>query len=298
MEKDANYFAIGMFVSIGLLAMIGFLIWLAGTHDNRHYQDYTIYFTDPVSGLNEGANVLYKGVAVGKVMKIRLAPERKDLIKVDIEVGDTTPIRAGTKATLAMQGITGLVYIELTTEVNDTSPVPTVPGERYPVLKGSGTQVAKLLQDIPEISKQVMAITQKLNDLLDKDNMANLSQTFENVEHMTRDLNGLLSEENVANASNALQNISNASNNLTGIMTQLEQTTSNVNATLHKVDSLVVQSAGNVNNFTRNGLDEITETTRETRKMTESIRKTADKLGQNPSQIIYQPQPHGVEIPQ
>jgi hypothetical protein len=32
--------------------------------------------------------------------------------------------------------------------------------------------------------------------------------------------------------------------------------------------------------------------------MIESIREIADKLGQDPSQILYKPQNQGVEIPQ
>src|ERR1043166_3293080 len=50
MERDAKYFTIGAFVSLTLLALVGFSIWLAGVHDFARHTRYTIYFTDPVSG--------------------------------------------------------------------------------------------------------------------------------------------------------------------------------------------------------------------------------------------------------
>jgi len=59
MEKNANYFTVGLFVSISLLALVGFIIWLAGAHHFGRYDRYTIYFTDPISGLSEDATVRY-----------------------------------------------------------------------------------------------------------------------------------------------------------------------------------------------------------------------------------------------
>ena len=53
MEKNSRYFVVGVFVMLSLLALTTFIIWLAGTHDVRNYQRYTIYFKDPVSGLKD-----------------------------------------------------------------------------------------------------------------------------------------------------------------------------------------------------------------------------------------------------
>src|SRR4030095_1245045 len=107
MEKNANYFFVGIFVSLALLALVGFTIWLMGAGDFARYQRYTVYFTEPVSGLVHEAVVKYKGVEVGRILGLRLAPERTDLVKVDIEVKEGTPIRAGTTAGIELQGITG-----------------------------------------------------------------------------------------------------------------------------------------------------------------------------------------------
>ena len=297
MEKDGRYFAAGLFVTLGLAALVGFLIWLAGMSDSGTYSRYTVVFPDPVSGLKEGASVQYRGVEVGRVIDIRLVPERKDIIKVDIEVEDVTPIRAATKASLAMQGITGLVYMELTTEVTDTRPPYRMAGEDYPVIEGSGTNIVQLLQDIPAIAKEILEVAKKTNAFLDEENIAALEATVANIERMTRDLNGLLSEENVANVATTLDNAALASADLHDMVARFEETADNIDEAVRTLNEVITKNEGNVNKFTTEGLDQITAMTRETRKMAEAIRKTAEKLEQDPSQILYQPSANGVEIP-
>lgn len=296
MEKDAKYFIVGIFVSLGIAALVSFIIWMAGTPGNENYKYFTVYFTDPVSGLNEGASVQYKGVQVGKVRDIRLAPERKDLIKVDIEVEENTPIRAGTQATLALLGVTGMVYMELTTELTDTEPVRFVNGERYPVIQGSGTQLAKLFEDIPQISKQVMEISKKLNNLLNEKNMASLDATLINIEKLTRDMNGLLSVENVNNTSTILANFSESSEDMKAMIKRFESTADEIDKAVNTISDVVTKNEASISKFTQEGLDQITDMTREARKMAESIRETADNLNEDPSQILYQPSYRGVEI--
>lgn len=296
MEKDAKYFIVGVFVSLSLILMLGFLIWIVGANNPHNYVRYTVYFTDSVSGLKEGATVLYKGVDVGKVENIRLSAERKDLIKTDIQVEENTPIRAKTKASLAVLGVTGLVFLELRTEDNDTQPVPRLQGEPYPVLQGSGTQLAKLFQDIPAITQQVLEMTKKINQLMDDQNMTSLNATLANIESMTKDLNGLLSVENVANASSTLQNFSESSADLKMMIRRFEKTADQIDEAVNSINKVVVRNEGNVNRFTEDGLNEVTSMTREAQKTAASIRRAADKLSQDPSQILYKPAHQGVEI--
>jgi phospholipid/cholesterol/gamma-HCH transport system substrate-binding protein len=164
MEKEANYFVVGLFVSLSLLALVGFLIWLAGVHTSGHYARYTVYFTDPVSGLNDEANVKYKGVEVGKILGMRLTPDRSDLVKVDIEVKEDTPVRAGTLAKVELQGITGQSYIELVTERGDSAPPAHMDDEKYPVLKGRGSALVKFFNDMPEITRKFEAALSSIDE--------------------------------------------------------------------------------------------------------------------------------------
>lgn len=296
MEKNSRYFVVGIFVTVSLLALTIFIIWLAGTHDVRNYHRFTIYFKDPVSGLKDSAVVQYRGVDVGRVMDVRLSSTRNDLIKVDIEVDETTPISKSTEASLAQQGLTGIVYIELTTKAGDDVPPERVDGEKYPIIAGRGTQLSKLFQDIPEISKQVLELSKKLNTVFDEETVNSLGATFKNIEAMSRDMNGLLSEENVANTTVTLRNAAQASEGVDQMVARFNKTADEIDQAVATLNGILTDNRGDIDRFTGSGLNEITEMSRETKKMAESVRRLADKLEQEPSRLIYQPKYRGVEI--
>jgi phospholipid/cholesterol/gamma-HCH transport system substrate-binding protein len=172
MEKDGKYFVAGLFVSLTLLALVVFVIWLAGIHRGGDYERYTIHFSDSVSGLDKDGYVKYKGVEVGKILALRLAPDRSDLVKVDIEVKTSTPVHARTIAKVEMLGITGQNCIELSTEAADKAPPPRLPGEKYPVLKGTANSLSKrfleTLAAIDELSKGSAKMVDSVRALTDK----------------------------------------------------------------------------------------------------------------------------------
>lgn len=296
MEKNSHYFVVGVFVSVVLLALTIFTVWLAGTHDMRNYHRYTVHFKDPVSGLKNSAMVQYRGVDVGRVMDVRISPQRNDLIKVDIEVDENTPIFQSTEASLAQQGVTGISYIELSTKEGDTTPPPRVEGEKYPVISGRGTQLSKLFQDIPKISQQVLELSEKINTVFTEESLQSLNQTLKNVENLSRDMNGLLSKENVDNTSIALRNAAVASEDIGQLVDRFNQTADEIDKAVATMNSVITDNRADIDRFAGSGLNQITEMSRETRKMAESVRRLADKLEQEPSRLLYQPQYRGVEI--
>jgi phospholipid/cholesterol/gamma-HCH transport system substrate-binding protein len=165
MEKDAHYFTIGLFVTAMIVALVGFTIWLAGDHGQEKGNFYTVYFTDPVAGVSEGTDVTYRGMPVGKVLDIRLDPDKSDLIKVDIEVKKDTPVRAHTKAELVVQGITGLLHLDLSTEPDDRGEPERIEGEKYPVLHGRPSQISRILDGISKLTTQGSAAAASVNQL-------------------------------------------------------------------------------------------------------------------------------------
>jgi ABC-type transporter Mla subunit MlaD len=84
---------------------------------------------------------------------------------VDIEVKNAAPVHALTKAQIALQGVTGQKYIELTTEAGDTQPPQRLPGERYPVLKGSGSETDKFMDNLPRLSQQFTTTLSSLDGM-------------------------------------------------------------------------------------------------------------------------------------
>jgi len=298
MEKSARYFTIGIFVSLSLLAMTVFIIWLAGTHDQQKFERYTIYFNDPVSGLKDGAIVQYRGVEVGRVLDVRISKESSELIKADIEVEEDTPMNASSAASLAPQGLTGLAYIDLTTEKDNSAAPQFKPNERYPVIPGKGTQLSKVFQDIPAITSQILELTERLNKTFGEDSTQSLAETLKNVETISQNINMLLSEQNIGYAGSTLRNLSESSASINELVERFRKTADEIDEAAKSVNAIVGNNQKNIENFTSNGLNQITEMSSETKEMAQAIRRLADSLEQEPSRILFKPEANGVEIAQ
>ncbi|PZO88961.1 MAG: hypothetical protein DI626_00430 [Micavibrio aeruginosavorus] len=296
MEKESRYFVIGIFVCISLLGLAFFTVWLAGTHDSRNYKRYTVLFHDAVSGLKDGALVRYRGVDVGRVLTVRLSPDRNDLIKVDIEVEVNTPISASSEASLATQGMTGLVFIDLTTQPGDNTAPQRTEGEPYPTIAGKGTTLSKLFQDVPAISTQILALTEKLNKVFDDEAVDSMKETMANIEAISNSASMLLSEENIGYTTETLRNFSESSGEMTQLVQRFNQTADEIDGAVSSLNSILTDNKGNIDKFTGSGLRQITEMSLETKEMAKSIRRLADRLEQEPSRLLYQPNYRGVEI--
>jgi phospholipid/cholesterol/gamma-HCH transport system substrate-binding protein len=111
MENKAHALAAGAFVLILGATLIALAIWLTRDGGVRHV--YELSTREAVSGLVAQAAVRYRGIDVGKVVKIGFDPQTTGNVLVRIAVDDAAPITRSTFATLGYQGVTGLAYVQL-----------------------------------------------------------------------------------------------------------------------------------------------------------------------------------------
>jgi phospholipid/cholesterol/gamma-HCH transport system substrate-binding protein len=294
MEREANYFLVGIFVSLAVLLLVGFTIWLMGAGDFARYQRYTVYFTDPVSGLVEEAMVKYKGVEVGRVLGMRLDPQRTDLVKVDMEVKEGTAINAGTTAAIELQGITGGSYIELTTPSQDQGPPQRVAGEQYPVLKGEGSELRAFLDELPKLAMKLQTALGTVEEFAQQGaKMADSIDKF--------------SKEGTKTAGSIRTLADNLKGEFGSFKGELGTTLSSIGE-FSKEGSKTAESIrgladglkgelGTIKGDLGTTLSSIDQFSKESAKTADSIRGLADKLKDDPSQILRPPAQRGVVIP-
>jgi phospholipid/cholesterol/gamma-HCH transport system substrate-binding protein len=295
MEKDANYFFVGIFVSLTLLALVGFTIWLMGAGEFARYQRYTVYFNDAVSGLVDEAVVKYQGVAVGRIIGMRLAPDRNDLVKVDIEVKEDTPVRAGTSAAIEIQGITGQSYLELMTPNDDSEPPRRVAGEEYPVLEGKGSELRAFLDELPKLAMSIQTALGSVEQFAQQgakmaDSIDQFSKEGTKTAGSIRELaDGLKGEFGTIKGDlrTALSSIGEFSKEGTKTAESIRGLADNVKGELGTIKGSLGTTLSSIDQFSKEGA-----------KMAGSIRDLADSLKQDPSQIIRpSPSQRGVVIP-
>jgi phospholipid/cholesterol/gamma-HCH transport system substrate-binding protein len=137
METRAPLALIGLFVLAAIGAVFGFVYWLNNTGGLGKRDVYTVRFENTVSGLLVGAAVLFDGVRVGEVTRLRLDRDNARQIFATIAVDADTPVRTDTTVGLDFQGLTGVPVISLE---GGTQKFPaSAPGAPPPVLVADPT---------------------------------------------------------------------------------------------------------------------------------------------------------------
>lgn len=88
-RKKSVYFVVGFFVTVGTLAAVSMILWLGASKYLRKGVKYVTYFDESVQGLQVDSAVKYRGVEIGSVEKIRVAPDDRLIevvIKADLPV--------------------------------------------------------------------------------------------------------------------------------------------------------------------------------------------------------------------
>ena len=113
MEIRASYLIVGAVVLALIAGLAAFSVWLVGADIDRNVARYEIAFAGSVSGLSEGGQVLYRGIPVGRVADIRIDPADVETVLVAVDLERDTPIKEDTVASLELQGLTGIAYVQL-----------------------------------------------------------------------------------------------------------------------------------------------------------------------------------------
>jgi phospholipid/cholesterol/gamma-HCH transport system substrate-binding protein len=184
METRASHLLVGTVVLVLVAGLAGFGIWLVKADSDRSQVHYQIAFSGSVSGLQEGSPVLYRGIPVGRVADIRIDPDDVETVLVTVDIDARTPIKADTVATLEMQGITGIAYVQLRggTQASarldpNAEPPPRIPSRR--------SALERVFDSTPELLGRAVALVDRLTRLFEDQNLDALGVTLQNLETFT-----------------------------------------------------------------------------------------------------------------
>lgn len=198
MIKKKTYFLVGFFVLAGALIAVGTVIWLGASQYLQKGERFVTYFDESVQGLQVDSSVKYRGVEIGMVEKIQVAPDYR-LIEVVMKINFSGDAANKTIAKLKAAGITGIVYVELdhrkkgdinrTPQINfepDYPLIPSNPSEIQEIVSGVD-DVVKKLQDVnfKAISDELVSATKSVNTFFAGQKMTKI---ISNLEAMTQTL--------------------------------------------------------------------------------------------------------------
>lgn len=311
MEREANYAAVGAFVL--LVAVLGtlFVYWYSDSREHRDYTRYEIYFEGSVSGLERGSAVRYLGVDVGRVYTMRVDPRDAGRVQVIVDIDSTAPISNKTAAELSLQGVTGLLYIDLLSNTGNRKLTKAVPSEKYPVIRSARSNFDLFLSSLPDLVGKANEVVESALELLSDKNIAAVTHALGNIDEATAGLPRTLRQIDalVVELRGASGDIRTVAQNINGIATtsgpqitaaleRVRDVTDNLAKASAELQGMIGDNRKDLRSFTRDSLPEFERFLREGRSAAREIRELAHSLRDDPSQLIYQPPPQGVEIPQ
>jgi phospholipid/cholesterol/gamma-HCH transport system substrate-binding protein len=310
MEREANYTAVGAFVLLIATMAALFVYWYAGSGDARDYKRYEIYFEGSVSGLNRGSTVRYLGVEVGRVIAIRIDKRASDRVQIIADIDSHTPISRETLASLAMQGVTGLLYIDLLANTAAKRSMESVPSEIYPVIDSVQSNFDRLLASLPELVGRATEVIDRASRVLSDQNIKAFSVTMQNIEQtsatlpgamrdaavVVADLKATLVDVRVA-AAGARQLIDTSGPDLAAASQRIRAISENLAKTTANLDRLMADHREDLGLFLRDSLPEMERLLRDSRTAAQEFRELSRSLKSDPSQLLYEPSYRGVEIP-
>lgn len=302
-------FAVGLFVALALTMFLTATLWLTGKQGSEPTVNYSMFFEKGVGGLMLGGPVFYLGVEVGTVMAMEIIPGNPMRVRVDVRVLESAPINAGTYASLAFQGITGVAVIRLNADPGQHQPLEKDKKTNYAVIAVRDTGVSALLAKAPHIVDKLDSVLVQINQILGEENREFVSSMLENLssvsgalaenEKTISELPGLLKTA-IEDLSSGVEQIKSMAGrlepDLTATIANLEKATGKLANMAERLDAWTAGNDSEMNAFMEDGLGQVPALVTDARATLREIEKLVRDLREDPSKLIYKPNEDTVDV--
>ena len=235
-------FRLGIFLFISLFLLIAVLALFIVPKLQEEGDTYFINFRGmSVNGVNEGSDVKYQGVRIGKVTKMNVNPEDLSSILVVIDLKKGFPVKKDMTARLQYAGITGMRFVEISGGKTESDVLE--PGGEILMGKGLGEKAEDIVVNVDSV---VAAI----NELVKKENRDTISALLSNIENGTGVLSRVLGKRE-KHLLNFFANIEQSTEELKKISQELNTFTQNLTSVTEKIqfEKIVEDGSRMVNNI-------------------------------------------------
>ena len=315
-------FMVGIFVIIGFSMAIIAVIWLGMSNYLEKGRYYVAYFDESVQGLDKDSPVKYRGVTIGSVNSIGVAPDA-NLIQVVLKIETDIQLDESIVAQLKSVGITGIMFVELEREIEDAAvhvqqiefPTP------YPVISTKPSDIRQFFDSISEVlgafntldlqglsnrMQSVMAkIEQAIDDTQIKALVFHLQATLSEIQTITAEKNWENAFESLDRAAKAFETFSKTGTRAVDAvgpsMDRFDKAIQDneeslkilmmaINDLVLNIDSLVADGnrfLEDTHKDTSRLLPQLRETLRHYEKAGKLLNRFLDRIAEQPSQLLF-----------
>ena len=283
MESKREQALVGIFVLVvaALLATTVFL--LSGTF-SRGNIPYRTYFKN-AGGLSPGAEVRYAGgPPVGRVKEVKCDPQDPTRMEIDFTVQPSIPVKMDSVTEIASVSPLGDNFLGI---LPGTAAAPKAPkGSALKSLEYTsfsditalvaqlGPDAKDLLANLNDRAVDLRVTINRVNDLLDTRNRANIAASL-------ADLHGMLDENRPAIHS-TLNNVNASSAKLAPLIDDFRKTSAQANEALAHLDAAIGENRADLHKAVR----DLRQTLDSTVTLTSQLDSTLDANSENLDEII------------
>lgn len=305
MATGTNHWKIGLFVLLGAATLVGLLLVIGARNWSSDTVRYVTYFDESVQGLEPGAPVKFRGVTLGAVKEVHVAPGGKLVgVDMDLESGVAQELLApraaadgAVRTQLAQMGLTGHRFVLIDFFEPSKHPALALPfpaPERY--LASSPSTISQIEQSVVDASDQLPAVAERANQTL-----AQLQATLRTIDEaqvpakLAATLDDARKTMAVINSQLMGASLPDTTRELRVTLGALTKTASNVDGAIERIvseDGILMSAEGSFSSVRHVALGvqaltpEMDAALKEVRSAARSFRRLADSLEREPDMLI------------
>jgi phospholipid/cholesterol/gamma-HCH transport system substrate-binding protein len=238
---------VGLFVLIAGAVLVATVFVLSGAFGGSA-ASFRAYFSF-AGGLEPGATVRYAGgPKVGRVEKLQLDPKDSSRIEITFSVKSGLPVKTDSRVKIMSLSPLGDNHLEIVPG-SDKSALAMVgsilPSDAYvdfnaltAKINDLAPQAQQLLKTLNDRATELKVTVDRVNDLINDQNRANLAGTL-------AETRGMIAE-NRGPVKSTVQHLNSASEKLEPLLQDLRKTSAQANETLTHVDALIGENRADV----------------------------------------------------
>jgi phospholipid/cholesterol/gamma-HCH transport system substrate-binding protein len=223
-SAPTNRWKLGLFVAGTVLIGLGAAGYLAARTLQRETIHYKSYFDEGVTGLETGSSVSFRGVKVGNVSAIDVAPDRRH-VEITYQLGVLALQRLGIasgagkhvkltippelRVQIGSSGLTGAKYLQIDFLDATKHPAPQLPfpvaENTIPSMPSTMDAVYRAVDQLPDLTRELGRALEQVTQLLTEVRAGNLpgkaAATFASVDRILASLDRKLDQLKVAELS-------------------------------------------------------------------------------------------------
>jgi phospholipid/cholesterol/gamma-HCH transport system substrate-binding protein len=247
MESSREQALVGLFVLVASAVLVAAVFILSGAFGGTA-ATYHAFFPF-AGGLEPGATVRYSGgPKVGRVEKLQLDPKDPSRIEITFSVRSDLPVKSDSKVKIMSLSPLGDNHLEIvpggeSSKLAATGAVlQSEPYIDFNALTAKISDIAphaqQLLKTLNDRATELKVTLERVNDLLNDQNRANLAGTL-------AETRGMITENRGA-VKSTVQNLSSASQKLEPLLQDLRKTSEQANQTLNHVDAMIGENRADI----------------------------------------------------